>query len=100
MYWYLYYFYFIKIILLIQFFLIKIGVITSKNKYYILMHTLFKFSLGLFMIVFFLTNKNAIKCLDFSTRTLFSIGGFMIVLLINYHEIFNILNQSNSYTSL
>jgi hypothetical protein len=75
------YFYFLKIILLIIICLIGLKFINIDSKIYILIHTIFKISLGLFLILFFSINKSSKKCLDIHDRILFIIAGVILLLL-------------------
>jgi len=74
------YFYFLKIILLIILCLTGLNIIKTDSKVYILVHTVFIFSLALFIILFFSINKSAKECLNTHDRILFIIAGFILML--------------------
>lgn len=74
------YFYFLKIILLFIICLISLKIINIDSKIYILVHTIFKISLALFLILFFYINNSAKKCLDIHDRILFIISGVILLL--------------------
>ena len=74
------YFYFLKIILFVFICLIGLKIIDTDSKIYILVHTLFKISLALFIILFFSINKSAKACLDIHDRILFIIAGVILLL--------------------
>jgi len=93
------YFYFLKIILLIILCLTSLNIIKTNSKIYILVHDIFRFSLSLFIILFFSINKSAKECLDIHDRILFIIAGFILLLFsiesyMNYKNI--ITFNSNS----
>ena len=83
------YFYLLKLFILTIIALISLKVITVKTKIFILIDSLFKLSLGLFIIIFFLNNQN-IK-IDDHDRILIILSGFILILLIDYIEVINIL---------
>jgi len=74
------YFYFLKIILLIIIGLTGLNVIKKDSKIYILVHTIFKISLALFLIFFFSINNSAKECLNIHDRILFIIAGVILFL--------------------
>jgi hypothetical protein len=67
-------------------------IIPIKGKYFIILDTLFKFSLGLFIIIFFSTKKLEI---DKHDRMLIIISGFILLLLIDYIHLINVLFNKN-----
>ena len=82
------YFYILKILILILFALMLLKIIPVKGKFFIIIDTLFKFSLGLFIIIFFTTKKLDI---DKHDRMIIIISGFILLLLIDYMHLVNIL---------
>lgn len=82
------YFYILKILILILFALMLLKIIPVKGKIFIIIDTLFKFSLGLFIIIFFTTKKLDI---DKHDRMIIIISGFILLLLIDYMHLVNIL---------
>lgn len=82
------YFYFLKIILIIILCLIGLNIIKTDSKIYILVHTVFRFSLALFIILFFTINKYAKECLDIHDRILFIIAGVILFLYSIHQDIF------------
>jgi hypothetical protein len=87
------YFYLLKLFILTIIALISLKIITVKTKIFILIDSLFKLSLGLFIIIFFLNNQN-IK-IDNNDRILIILSGFILILLIDYIEVINILFDKN-----
>jgi len=86
------YFYILKLVILILFTLMLLKIIPIKGKYFIILDTLFKFSLGLFIIIFFSTKKLEI---DKHDRMLIIISGFILLLLIDYIHLINVLFNKN-----
>jgi hypothetical protein len=86
------YFYILKILILILFSLMLLKIIPVKGKFFIIIDTLFKFSLGLFIIIFFTTKKLDI---DKHDRIIIIISGFILLLLIDYMHLVNILFNKN-----
>ena len=87
------YFYILKIIILILLVLIFWKVIKIKNKIFILIDFIFKFSLGIFIILFFSTNSSL--NLTKEDRLLIIISGFILIILIDYIRVINILFNKN-----
>ena len=83
-----YYFYAIKIIILIAIILMRFKIIPVDGKYYIIIEGLFKISLSLYIIVFFGFNKFKI---DKHDRILFIVSGFILLSLIDYDELYRAL---------
>lgn len=83
------YFYGLKLLILTLIALMSLKIITVKTKIFILIDTLFKLSLGLFIIIFFLKNNN-IK-INEHDRILIILSGFILILLIDYIEVINVL---------
>jgi hypothetical protein len=87
------YFYGLKLLVLTLIALMSLKIITVKTKIFILIDTLFKLSLGIFIIIFFLKN-NSIK-INEDDRILIILSGFILILLIDYIEVINILFNKN-----
>ena len=87
------YFYGLKLLILTLIALMSLKIITVKTKIFILIDTLFKLSLGLFIIIFFLKNNN-IK-INEDDRILIILSGFILILLIDYIEVINVLFNKN-----
>jgi hypothetical protein len=81
---YHYFFYTLKFIILIALVLIRFGLIPVNGKYYIIIDSLFKFSLGIFIIIFFLNNELNVERHD---KILFFISGAVLILMIDYHQL-------------
>ena len=81
---YHYFFYTLKFIILIALVLIRFGLIPVNGKYYIIIDSLFKFSLGIFIIIFFLNNELNVERHD---KILFFISGVVLILMIDYNEL-------------
>lgn len=82
------YFYILKLVILILITLMLLKIIPLKGKIFVIIDTIFKFSLGLFIIIFFSTKKLDI---DKHDRMIIIISGFILVLLIDYIHLVNIL---------
>ena len=83
------YFYFLKFIILLLIAMMSLKIIKVNNKIYILIDSIFKISVGLFIIIFFSTNKNLI--IDNHDRILIILSGFILILLVDYISIINII---------
>ena len=86
------YFYILKLLILILFSLMLLKIIPVKGKNFIIIDTIFKFSLGLFIIIFFTNNKLDI---DKHDKIIIIISGFILLLLIDYIHLVNILFNKN-----
>ena len=82
------YFYILKIIILILIALMLLKIIPLKGKFFIIIDTVFKFSLGIFIIIFFSTKKLDI---DKHDRMIIIISGFILLLLIDYIHFINVI---------
>lgn len=69
--------------------MMSLKIIKVNNKIYILIDSIFKISVGLFIIIFFSTNKNLI--IDNHDRILIILSGFILILLVDYISIINII---------
>ncbi len=78
---YHYFFYILKLIILIAILLSRVGLIPVNGKYYIIIESLFKFSLGVFIIIYF-SNKNL--DVERHDRILFFISGVVLISMIDY----------------
>jgi hypothetical protein len=78
---YHYFFYILKIIILIAILLMRIGLIPLNGKYYIIIESLFKFSLGIFIIIYFSNKDLNVERHD---RILFFISGIILISMIDY----------------
>ena len=87
------YFYILKFIILILIAMISLKIIPLQNKLFILIDFIFKISLGLFIIIFFSTNKY--DNLEKHDRILFILAGFILILLIDYIAVINVLFDIN-----
>lgn len=87
----IYHLYFItlKIFILLLLVLIGLKIIKVKNKLLVLIDFIFKFSLGIFIIIFFSANK-ALN-LNKEDRLLIILSGFILIILIDYIKVINIL---------
>jgi hypothetical protein len=82
------YFYILKIIILILIALMLLKIIPLKGKFFIIIDTIFKFSLGIFIVIFFSTKKLDI---DKHDRMIIIISGFILLLLIDYIHFINVI---------
>jgi len=83
------YFFLLKFLILLFIALISLKIITVRNKIFIIMDSIFKFSLGLFIIIFFSMNDGI--NISKEDRILIIISGFILILLIDYIELINVL---------
>ena len=82
------YFYLLKLIILILVALISLKIIPTRNNFFIIIDSIFKLSLGLFIIIFFSTS-NINKLLK-EDRILIVLSGFILILLIDYISLINL----------
>ena len=87
---YHYFFYILKFIILIAILLMRFGLIPINGKYYVIIESLFKFSLGIFIIIFFSNNELNIEKHD---RVLFFIAGVVLISMIDYDELKKALKE-------
>ena len=90
---YHYFFYILKILILIAILLTRFGLIPINGKYYIIIETLFTFSLGIFIIIYF-SNKNL--HIEKHDRILFSMSGVVLISMIDYNK-FKIAIKENYF---
>lgn len=80
--WYQTYFFFLKAIVLLQLVLVFLNVDFAHDPFFLLVDTLFKVSLGLFMGIYFWLFTP--KGLDWEDGFIISIGGFLILAEIKF----------------
>lgn len=85
------YFYLLKIIILLLLLLVALKIIKINNNIFILIDFIFKFSLGLFIILFF--SNNRLVNLEKEDRLIIIISGFILLLLIDYIEVIKIIKK-------
>ncbi len=91
---YMYYFFVLKTIITIAIILMFFGKISSHGPIYVLIDTIFKVSLGIYIILFFGYQK--IPNLDPHDRLLLIVSGFILLITINYKEAYSlIIGESN-----
>ena len=83
------FFYILKFTILLIIALMSLKIIPVKNKIFIIVDSIFKLYLGLFIIIFFLKSKN--DNLYVHDRLLFIMSGFILILLIDYIQLINII---------
>jgi hypothetical protein len=81
---YHYFFYILKMIILIAILLMRVGLIPVNGKYYVIIESLFKFSLGIFIMIYFSNKDLNIEKHD---RILFFISGIILISMIDYDEL-------------
>ena len=90
----MYYFFVLKIIITIAIILMFLGKISSHGPLYVLIDTIFKVSLGIYIILFFGYQK--IPNLNPHDRLLLIVSGFILLITINYKEAYTlIIGESN-----
>lgn len=87
---YHYFFYILKLLILIAILLMRLGLVPINGKYYTIIESLFKFSLGLFIIIYF-SNKN-LK-VERHDRILFYISGVVLIAMVNYKELYSAIKS-------
>ena len=90
------YFFILKFIILIMLILGSLKIIKKNTKLFILIETIFRISLGLFLILFFLLNK--IPGIDTEDRLIIIVSGVVMLLLINYKQIYEELSSKKVKT--
>ena len=91
------YFYLLKLIILILVALISLKIIPTRNNFFIIIDSIFKLSLGLFIIIFFSTS-NINKLLK-EDRILIVLSGFILILLIDYISLINLFYNKLKFVS-
>jgi hypothetical protein len=86
---YHYYFYFLKFIILLLIALVSLKIIPIRNKIHVIIDSIFKFSLGIFIILFFSNFKG--NNLDKHDRIIIILSGFVLILLIDYIKLISVL---------
>jgi hypothetical protein len=90
---YMYYFFVLKTIITIAIILMFFGKISSHGPLYIIIDTIFKVSLGIYIILFFGYQK--LPNLDPHDRLLLIISGFILLITINYKEAYGFIIGEN-----
>ncbi len=93
-----YYFYTIKTLILIGTILITTGKIEDDRPLFLIMDTIFKISLGIYLIYYFskMNKNNSNSSMDSHDKFLFMISGFILLVTINYSEIYSLITGSSS----
>ena len=88
-----YHIYFIglKILLIIQLVLVVFKKLTRNEKVYLFTDTIFKLSVGLYLIIFF--NLYSFPGLEFEDTLIVRFSGTIILLDIDYVSLFNIIRE-------
>ena len=81
---YHYFFYILKLIILIAILLTRFGLIPVNGKYYVIIESIFKFSLGIFIIIYFSNKDLNVERHD---RILFFISGVVLISMIDYNKL-------------
>ncbi len=85
----MYYFFVLKTIITIAIILMFFGKISSHGPLYVLIDTIFKVSLGIYIILFFGYQK--LPNLDPHDRLLLIISGFILLITIDYKEAYGLI---------
>jgi hypothetical protein len=72
----------LEFIILIIIGLVSLKYFDNKNQILLIMDSLFKFSIGLFLIIYFLNNN-----INDNDKVIFIVSGFIMILLIDYIQI-------------
>jgi hypothetical protein len=94
---YMYYFIVIKTLVCIGMALIFLGKIPAEGPIYVIIDTIFKVSLGLYIILFFGYNK--VPQIDKHDRMLLIISGFILLITIPYKEAFHAITGESQRPS-
>ena len=86
------YFYILNIIILILLTLISLKKIKNYDNIKIIIDSLFKLSIGLFILFFFLNTK--LNNLSNNDKVLIILSGFILILLVNYRDFIKIIVNS------
>jgi hypothetical protein len=85
------YLYFLKLAILIIIILMSLKIIDTNDNYILIIDSIFKFSLGIFIIYFFSTHK--FHNMGDHDRILIILSGLILLLLINYIKFFETLRN-------
>lgn len=88
------YFYFLKIIILIIFAMMSLKIIPINSNFTLIIDSIFKFSIGFFIIIFFLNKK--IDNFNNHDKVIIILSGFMLILLIDYIKLINIIKYNTT----
>jgi hypothetical protein len=88
------YFYILKFLILLLVALMSLKIIPVNGKLFTLIDTIFKISVGLFIIIFF-SRGNCVS-LDKHDRIIIILSGFILIMLIDYIKVINILFNINN----
>ena len=83
------FFYLLKLSILIIIILMSLKIIELNDNYMIIIDSVFKFSLGIFILYFFSIHK--FHNMDDNDRILIILSGLILLLLINYIKFFDSL---------
>ena len=72
----------LEFIILIMIGLVSLKYFDNKNQILLMIDSLFKFSIGLFLIIYFLNND-----VNDNDKVIFIVSGFIMILLIDYIQI-------------
>ena len=92
---YHYFFYILKLVILIAILLSRVGLIPVDGKYYIIIESIFKFSLGIFIIIYFSNKDLNVERHD---RTLFFIAAVVLISMIDYNKLKKALKEEYKIT--
>jgi hypothetical protein len=97
-----YYFFTIKTLILIGTLLIVTGKIEDNRPLFLIMDTIFKMSLGFYLIYYFskMNTNNSNSSMDSHDKFLFMISGFILLITINYSEIYSLITVLDRLTAL
>ena len=90
MHWYQFYFFFLKIVVFAQVIMLGLGFEVAKSPVFAIVDTIFKISLGLFLGIYFWLFRP--KGINFEDGIIISIGGFLILVEIEFEPLMKIYN--------
>jgi len=90
MHWYQFYFFFLKIVVFAQVIMLGLGFEVAKSPVFAIVDTIFKISLGLFLGIYFWLFRP--KGINFEDGIIISIGGFLILVDIEFEPLMKIYN--------
>ncbi len=90
-----YIFYSMKLLILLSIVLMRFNIIPQEGPLFLILDTLFKFSLGVYVIYFF--GFNLCPNINPHDRLLFIISGFILIILIDFKSLLSVITGKQTY---